>query len=140
MSTAAPRPPASRPAPAQPARTDGTGREPIWRALFLLLVLVLILITVWHAVDQITKRRAEESFANGQIQLRVARLENRTRLAEARARVAAADAARDSAIATAGIASAHSLAGSGSERVQEIFQAITDTISRAGSGSTSTTP
>ena len=140
MSTAAPRPPASRPAPAQPARTDGTGREPIWRALFLLLVLVLILITVWHVTDQITKRHAEESFATGQVNLQIARLESRTDLAEARARLAAAEAARDSAIATAGIAAAHSLEGSGSKRIQEIFAAITDAISQAGSGSASTTP
>ena len=72
--------------------------------------------------------------------LQIARLENRTHLAEARARVTAAEAARDSAIATAGIASAHTLAGSGSKRIQEIFAAITDAISRAGTGSSATTP
>ena len=134
-----PQPPAPRPAPAQPARAD---RPPhaVWRALFFLLVLILILITVWHLTDQITKRHAEESFANGQVNLQIARLESRTHLAEARARAAAAEAARDSAIATAGIAAAHSLEGSGSKRIQEIFAAITNAISRAGTGSSSTTP
>jgi len=140
MSTAGPTPPAPRPAPAQPVRADGPSRHAIWRALFFLLVLVLILITIWHVTDQITKRHAEESFANGQVSLRVARLESRTHLAEARARLAAAEAARDSAIATAGIAAAHSLEGSGSKRIQEIFAAITDAISQAGTGSSSTTP
>ena len=140
MSTAAPNPPAPRPSPASPARADGPRRDSVWRALFFVLVLVLILITVWHAVDRITTRHAEESFASGQIQLRIAKLENRSRVTESRARVAAANAARDSAIATAGIASAHSLAGSGSKRIEEIFAAITDAISRSGSGASATTP
>lgn len=140
MSTASPTPPAPRPAPAQPARADGPSRHAVWRALFFLLVLVLVLITVWHVADQITKRHAEESFASGQVSLQVARLESRTRLAEARARLAAAEATRDSAVATAGIAAARSLEGSGSKRIQEIFAAITDAISRAGTGSSSTTP
>ena len=138
MSTATPKPPAPRPAP--PARADGPRRDSLWRALFFLLVLVLILITVWHVTDQITKRHAEESFADGQVALQIARLESRAHAAEARARVAAAEAARDSAIATTGIASAHSLAGSGSKRIQEIFAAITDAISQAGTSSSSTTP
>jgi hypothetical protein len=133
MSTAAP-PPAPRPAPAPPARSDGSRRDSFWRGLFFLVALVLVLITVWHAVDRITTRHAEESFASGQIQLRVARLENRARLAEARARVAAANAARDSAIATAGIGSIHSLTGSASPRAKRILAAISDAISRAGSG------
>jgi F0F1-type ATP synthase membrane subunit b/b' len=140
MSTASPKPPAPRPAPAQPARADGPSRHAIWRALFFLLVLVLILITVWHVTDQITKRHAEESFADGQVNLQIARLESRTHLAEARAHLAAAEAARDSAIATAGIAAAHSLEGSGSKRIQAIFAAITDAISQAGTSSSSTTP
>jgi len=140
MSTASPHPPAPRPAAAPAARADSPSRHGMWRALFFLLVLVLILITVWHVTDQITKRHAEESFATGQFNLQIARLEGRTHLAEARARLAAAEAARDSAIATAGIAAAHSLEGSGSKRIQEIFAAITDAISQAGSGSASTTP
>jgi hypothetical protein len=116
-------------------RADGARRDSVWRGLFFLVVLVLILITVWHAVDRITTRHAEESFATGQIQLRIAKLENRARVAEARrARIAAADAARDSAIATAGIGSMHSLAGSASPRVQRILDAISNAIARAGSG------
>jgi F0F1-type ATP synthase membrane subunit b/b' len=140
MSTASPNPPAPRPAPAQPARAEGPSRHAVWRALFFLLVLVLILITVWHVTDQITKRHAEESFANGQVSLQIARLESRTHLAEAHAHLAAAEAARDSAIATAGIAAAHSLEGSGSKRIQEILAAITDAISQAGTSSPSATP
>jgi len=140
MSTASPHPPAPRPAPAPAARADSPSRHGMWRALFFLLVLVLILITVWHVTDQITKRHAEESFSTGHVNLQIARLEGRTHLAEARAGLAAAEAARDSAIATAGIAAAHSLEGSGSKRIQEIFAAITDAISQAGSGSASTTP
>jgi hypothetical protein len=140
MSTASPNPPAPRPAPAPTARADGPSRHGVWRALFFLLVLVLVLITVWHVTDQITKRHAEESFANGQVNLRIARLESRAHLAAARAHLAAAEAARDSAIATAGIAAAHSLEGSGSKRIRAIFAAITDAISQAGSGSSSTAP
>jgi len=140
MSTANPKPPAPRPAPAQPVRAEGPSRHAIWRPLFVLLVLVLILITVWHVTDQITKRHAEESFADGQVQLQIAKIESRTHVAEARARAAAAEAARGSAIATAGIAAAHSLEGSGSKRIQEIFAAITDVISQAGTGSSSTAP
>jgi hypothetical protein len=127
MSTAAPNPPASRPSPAPPARADGSRRDSIWRALLLLTALVLILITVWHAVDRITTRHAEESFASGQIQLRIAKLENRARVAEAHARV-------DSAIATAGLASIHALKGSASPRVQQILDAISSAIARAESG------
>jgi len=140
MSTASPKPAAPRPAPAQPVRAEGPSRHAIWRALFVLLVLVLILITVWHVTDQITKRHAEESFADGQVQLQIAKIESRTHVAEARARAAAAEAARGSAIATAGIAAAHSLEGSGSKRIQEIFAAITDVISQAGTGSSWTAP
>jgi hypothetical protein len=125
MSTAAPTPPASRPTPPPPARADGR-RDSIWRALLFLVGLVLILITVWHAVDQITKRHAEESFASGQIHLQVAKLENRARVAEARARV-------DSAIATAGLASIHALKESASPRVQAILDAISNAIARAES-------
>jgi len=53
---------------------------------------------------------------------------------------APAQPARDSAIATAGIAAAHSLEGSGSKGIHEIFAAVTDAISQAGTGSSSTTP
>jgi hypothetical protein len=123
MSTPAPAPPASRPTP-QPARADAARRDGIWRALLFLVALVLVLITVWHVTDQITRRHAEESFASGQIQLRVAELENRTRLAEAHARV-------DSAIATAGLASIHALKGSASPRMQRILDAISNAIARA---------
>jgi hypothetical protein len=133
MSESRPTPPTPRSAPAPPARADGPRRDSIWRALLFLLALVLILITVWHAVDQITTRHAEEAFAGRQTDLRIARL-------QAQAHVAAAEAARDSAIATAGIAAAHSLAGSGSKRLEEILAAITDAISRAGSSPSSTTP
>jgi hypothetical protein len=122
MSTPASAPPASRPSP--PARADAPRRDGIWRALLFLVALVLILITVWHVTDQITKRHAEESFASGQIQLRLAKLENRTRLAEAHARV-------DSAIATAGLASIHALKGSASPRLQQILDAISNAIARA---------
>src|SRR6185312_8111054 len=135
MSTASPNPPAPRTAPAQPARADGPSRHALWRALFFLLALVLILITVWHVTDQITKRHAEESFANGQVNLQIARLESRTHLAEARTHLAPAEAGRD-----AGIAAAHSLEGSGSKRIQEVFAAITDAISQAGTSSSSATP
>jgi hypothetical protein len=127
MSTAAPTQPASRPSPPPPARADGGRRDSIWRALLFLIGLVLILITVWHAVDQITKRHAEESFATGQVQLRVAQLENRARIAEAHARA-------ESAIATAGLASIHALKGSASPQVQQILDAISNAIARAGSG------
>ena len=58
--------------------------------------------------------------------LQVARLESRTHLAEARARFAVAEAARDSAIATVGIGAAHSPEGSGSKRIQEILAARCD--------------
>jgi hypothetical protein len=126
MSTAAPTPPARRPGPPPPARADGSRRDSIWRALLFLIALVLILITVWHAVDRITTRHAEESFATGQIQLRIARLENRARVAEARARV-------DSAIATAGLGSIHALRGSASPQVQQILEAISNAIARAES-------
>jgi hypothetical protein len=126
MSTAAPTPPAPRPSPAPPARADGS-RHSIWRALLFLIALVLILITAWHAVDRITTRHAEESFATGQIQLRIARLENRARVAEAHARV-------DSAITTAGLGSIHALRGSASPQVQQILEAISNAIARAESG------
>jgi hypothetical protein len=127
MSERPPTPPAPRPTPAPPAREDGGRRDSLWRALLFLVGLVLVLITVWHAVDQITKRHAEESFASGQIHLQVAKLENRARVAEARARV-------DSAIATAGLASIHALKGSASPRVQAILDAISNAIARAESG------
>jgi hypothetical protein len=134
MSDTTTNPAATRSVLAPRVRADGARRDSVWRGLFFLVVLVLILITVWHAVDRITTRHAEESFATGQIQLRIAKLENRARVAEARARIAAADAARDSAIATAGIGSMHSLAGSASPRVQRILDAISNAIARAGSG------
>jgi hypothetical protein len=88
---------------------------------------VLALVTVWHVADQITKRHAEESFADGQIRLRIAKLENRARLAEAHARV-------DSAIATAGLGAVHALKGSASPRVQQILDAISSAMARAASG------
>jgi len=126
MSTAAPTPPAPRPTPPPPARADGSRRDSIWRALLFLIALVLLLITVWHAVDRITTRHAEESFATGQINLRVARLENRARIAEAHARV-------ESAIATAGLGSIHALRGSASPQIQQILEAISSAIARAES-------
>jgi hypothetical protein len=127
LSTAAPTPPAPRTGPPPPARADGGRRDSIWRGLLFLIALMLILITVWHAVDQITKRHAEESFASGQINLQVAKLENRARVAEAHARV-------DSAIATAGLASIQALKGSASPRVQQILDAIANAIARAEPG------
>jgi hypothetical protein len=127
MSTAAPTPPAPRPSPAPPARADGARRDSIWRALLFLIALILILITVWHAVDRITTRHAEESFATGQIQLRIARLESRARVTDAHARV-------DSAIATAGLGSIHALRGSASPQVQQILEAISNAIARAEPG------
>jgi hypothetical protein len=106
-------------------RADGSRRDSIWRGLLLLIALVLILITVWHAVDQITKRHAEESFANGQISLRIAKLENQARVAEAHARV-------DSAVATAGLGAIHALRGSASPQLQQILEAISNALARAG--------
>jgi hypothetical protein len=60
-------------------------------------------------------------------QLRIARLENRARVAEAHARV-------DSAIATAGLGSIHGLRGSASPQVQQIVEAIPNAIARAEAG------
>jgi hypothetical protein len=60
-------------------------------------------------------------------QLRIARLENRARVAEAHARV-------DSAIATAGLGSIHALRGSASPQVQQIVEAIPNAIARAEAG------
>jgi hypothetical protein len=127
MSTAAPTPPTPRSSPAPPARADGGRRDSVWRGLLFLVALVLVLITVWHGVDRITTRHAEESFATGQVQLRIAKLENRARVAEAHARV-------ESAIATAGLASIHALRGSASQQVQQILEAISNAIARAASG------
>ena len=127
MSTAAPTPPAARPAPPPTVRADGSRRDSIWRGVLFLVALILVLITVWHAVDRITTRHAEESFATGQINLRIAKLENRTRVAEAHARV-------ESAIATAGLASIHALRGSASPQIQQILEAVSTAIARAQSG------
>src|SRR6185312_12789084 len=103
MSTAAPTPPAPRTAPPPPARADGSRRDSIWRGLLFLVGLILVLIN-----------------------LRVARLENRARIAEAHARV-------ESAIATAGLGSIHALRGSASPQIQQILEAISSAIARAES-------
>ncbi len=123
-------PPPPRPQHAAASASHDEHRSALWRGLFFLVALILILITVWHVADQVTKRRAEESFAGGQIRLEIAKIHTRAGLAAARDRLAAAQASRDTAILVAGIGSAHALAGSGSKRLDAILTAITAAISR----------
>ncbi|HEY3766364.1 MAG TPA: hypothetical protein VGL44_14490 [Gaiellales bacterium] len=131
MSTTPPSaPPPPRPQHPATSTSRDEHRSALWRGLFFMVALILILITVWHVADQVTKRRAEESFAGGQIRLRIAKLHTRAGLTAAQDRLATAQASRDTSIIVAGIGSAHALAGSGSKRLDAILTAVTAAISR----------